>query len=209
MNSRNNNNPVAAAKVTPAGPIKADNRLLVLLALGLLIICIHLRGSISDIELCLPENSQEESIVWLAGADIPDGLYRIPLQPLSQQKDPWQSIYTSLGLYLQENTHGANTTFTANQINHNIAGRRLENASPPLAISPPAKIYPFFFQPLPINEADSELLATIPGIGPQLADRIITLRQKKSYLSSAEQLLEVSGISHVKLKKITKYLAFN
>jgi len=42
-----------------------------------------------------------------------------------------------------------------------------------------------------------------------LAKKISTLRQKKGTFSSANELLEVSGIGPRKLRVIKKYLAFN
>ena len=43
----------------------------------------------------------------------------------------------------------------------------------------PICYYPFFFLPLPINSADKELLMTIKGVGPTLAESIVTHRHKK------------------------------
>jgi len=209
MNNRINNNPFCAIKTTPQRPLKTDYRLLVLLAFGLLIICIHLSGLISPSERYSFADGQDKSIVWLAGDDISNGLYWISSHPLSQQNDNWQSIYASFDLNSPSDAHDVNTIIVSHQNQQNISGFRLDNGSSPIAISPPAKIYPFFFEPLPINEADSELLTTIPGIGSKLAEKIITLRQEKNKFSSPDELLEVSGIGHNKLEKLLQYLAFN
>lgn len=45
-----------------------------------------------------------------------------------------------------------------------------------------------------INSADETLLATLPRVGPALAQRIIDWRELNGGFSSVEQLLEVSGI---------------
>lgn len=69
----------------------------------------------------------------------------------------------------------------------------------------PAHLAPLFFQPIPINQADAELLAFLPGIGPKLAARIIAAREERggSFASLAE-LDAVKGIGPAKLKTITE-----
>jgi competence ComEA-like helix-hairpin-helix protein len=63
----------------------------------------------------------------------------------------------------------------------------------------PAHLAPFFYLPVSLNRADSELLMTLPGIGPRLAERIIALREKKGRFESIEELLQIPGISSRKL----------
>jgi len=72
----------------------------------------------------------------------------------------------------------------------------------------PAAITPFFFQPIPVNLANAELLTTISGIGPELADRIITTRNTKGYFSKPEDLLMVSGIGPSRMKQFAPQLSF-
>ncbi|NLF03922.1 MAG: helix-hairpin-helix domain-containing protein [Actinomycetales bacterium] len=45
-----------------------------------------------------------------------------------------------------------------------------------------------------LNAADATLLETLPGIGPVLAERIVTWRTEHGRFSAVEELLEVSGI---------------
>ena len=208
MNYRLNNNPDTGVKAPAQRPLKTDHRLSVLLLFGMFIIGAHFGGLISPEKHTLSENG-DTNIMWLAGTDIPDGLYSISSHFFSPEEDNGQSVYTSLGLRHPSGAYDGDTIFSTNQNQQNITGRWLESGSLPIAIPPPANVYPFFFEPLPINEADSELLTTIPGIGVQLAAKIITLRQKKNHFSSPDELLEVSGISHTKLEKIIGYLAFN
>ncbi len=53
--------------------------------------------------------------------------------------------------------------------------------------------------PVDLNTADEAALDTLPGIGPVLAERIITWRQTHGPFTEVEQLLEVSGIGEATL----------
>lgn len=75
-------------------------------------------------------------------------------------------------------------------------------ASAPL----PARLTPLFFQPIPINQADEELLITIPGIGPAFARRIIEFREQQGRINAIEELDEVTGVGPAKLKILKAYL---
>lgn len=48
--------------------------------------------------------------------------------------------------------------------------------------------------PIDINTASMDALQEIPGVGPVLAQRIVTYREQNGGFSTVEQLLEVSGI---------------
>ena len=71
---------------------------------------------------------------------------------------------------------------------------------------PPAKLAPLFFKPIPINQADEELLITIPGIGPVLARRIIEFRGQHGRITAIEELDEVKGIGPAKQEKLKAHL---
>jgi competence ComEA-like helix-hairpin-helix protein len=58
----------------------------------------------------------------------------------------------------------------------------------------PAQARPLLFQKIPVNEADVELLQTIPGIGPELAARIVDTRKREGRFNNSEDLLKVAGI---------------
>lgn len=45
-----------------------------------------------------------------------------------------------------------------------------------------------------LNHADAALLETLPGIGPKLAERIITWREEHGGFTSPNDLMQVSGI---------------
>jgi competence protein ComEA len=59
---------------------------------------------------------------------------------------------------------------------------------------------------LDINTADAEALATIPGIGDGLAQRIVAFRQQNGPFASVDELLDVSGITEHRLDAIIPYV---
>ncbi len=56
--------------------------------------------------------------------------------------------------------------------------------------------------PLNINTATAEELEELPGIGPELARRIIAYREEHGPFKSVEDLLNVKGIGPATLQKI-------
>ncbi|MGH8791286.1 MAG: helix-hairpin-helix domain-containing protein [Stackebrandtia sp.] len=58
-------------------------------------------------------------------------------------------------------------------------------------------------EPLNINQATEEQLATLPGIGPVTAASIVEFREENGGFDSVEQLTEVSGIGPATLEKIS------
>jgi competence protein ComEA len=54
-----------------------------------------------------------------------------------------------------------------------------------------------------INTADAETLCHLPGIGPELAGRIIARREEHGPFSSPDELMEVSGIGEKTFKALS------
>ena len=52
--------------------------------------------------------------------------------------------------------------------------------------------------PLDLNTATAEELAGLPGIGPELAGRIVAYREEHGGFGSIEEIMEVSGIGEGK-----------
>ncbi len=63
-----------------------------------------------------------------------------------------------------------------------------------------------FSVPLDLNAAEEEHLTLIPGIGPELAQRIIEYRSEKGGFRNVEELLGVRGIGQKKLRSLQRYL---
>jgi competence protein ComEA len=71
---------------------------------------------------------------------------------------------------------------------------------------PPArKAAPTAAAPINLNTATAAQIATLPGIGPKAAQRIIEYRQKNNGFKKIEELMNVKGIgekSFLKLKPL-------
>jgi hypothetical protein len=58
-----------------------------------------------------------------------------------------------------------------------------------------------------LNTAGQTQLAAIPGIGPALAERIVTMRSLEGPYASLDQLLDVAGMTARRLDRATPYLS--
>ncbi len=72
----------------------------------------------------------------------------------------------------------------------------------------PARLAPFAAAKIPVNRADRETLATLPGIGPTLAARIIAHRRRFGHIRSAGELSAVRGISPSLARRLAAHLCF-
>ena len=59
--------------------------------------------------------------------------------------------------------------------------------------------------PIRINSATVSDLAAIPGIGPELASRIVSYRESNGNIYSIDELNIVKGIGEKKLAELKKY----
>jgi competence protein ComEA len=60
--------------------------------------------------------------------------------------------------------------------------------------------------PVDLNAADAGTLATVPGIGPGLAERIVAFRAANGPFASADGLLDVAGITDRRLESALPYI---
>lgn len=73
----------------------------------------------------------------------------------------------------------------------------------------PICYYPFFFLPLPINSADKELLMTIKGVGPTLAESIVTHRHKVGPILTIGDLQGIPGIGGKRAASLATEMVFD
>ena len=57
-----------------------------------------------------------------------------------------------------------------------------------------------------VNVADCETLQTLPGIGPVMAERIITYRETHGQFNTLEDLIQVKGIGEATLEKLRPWV---
>ena len=60
--------------------------------------------------------------------------------------------------------------------------------------------------PIPLNQADAEALAMIPGISERVAQRIVAFRDSNGPFRSFNDLDRVKGVGPKKLKQLSSYL---
>ena len=72
-----------------------------------------------------------------------------------------------------------------------------------------AKYAPFFFQGIPVNYADKELLMTVKGIGPVMADSIILYRQNYGPFTGVDDLSKIPGVGPKRASRLASYLIFD
>ena len=60
--------------------------------------------------------------------------------------------------------------------------------------------------PLDLNTATAEELAGLPGIGPELAGRIVAYREEHGGFGSIEEIMEVSGIGEGKFAALEGWI---
>jgi competence ComEA-like helix-hairpin-helix protein len=70
------------------------------------------------------------------------------------------------------------------------------------------ELTPFFFEPIPINSCDKQLLQSISGIGPALATKILLVREQIGNFTDMNDLLLVPGIGKFRMAQFSKSLSF-
>jgi len=125
------------------------------------------------------------NIAWLKGADIPEGFYSVPAQICCNKLE---------------------SGFPSGSSGNLLSGVMGKDGSIHYgtALSPEAT--PFFLLPIPINKANADLLTTIPGIGPRLAERIIDFRKSRDRIKTLDELLEINGIGKAKFEMMRGYV---
>ncbi|MBV8066822.1 MAG: ComEA family DNA-binding protein [Candidatus Eremiobacteraeota bacterium] len=57
-----------------------------------------------------------------------------------------------------------------------------------------------------VNHSDAGALATVPGIGRAIAERIVELRERQGGFTSLDELLDVAGMTQTRLDRARPYL---
>lgn len=73
----------------------------------------------------------------------------------------------------------------------------------------PAIYTPYFFELIPINSADKDMLMSVKGIGPALAHDIVAYRQQIGPFRKSTDLLNLRGIGPKRASKFATAFTFN
>jgi competence ComEA-like helix-hairpin-helix protein len=67
----------------------------------------------------------------------------------------------------------------------------------------------FLFDPISINQASYELLQTVRGVGPKLAQKIITYRAQVGPFVSRESIEKITGVGEKRAQYLATQFSFN
>ncbi len=67
----------------------------------------------------------------------------------------------------------------------------------------------FSFDPISINQASYELLQTVKGVGPKLAQQIITFRSEVGPFKGIESIKKLTGVGDKRAQYLATQFSFN
>ena len=79
----------------------------------------------------------------------------------------------------------------------------------PAIVNLPPNVANIFFLPISINRANKNILSTLPGIGPVLAERIVQRRKENGPFRSKDELLHITGIGPGKLTRLSHHIVID
>lgn len=144
------------------------------------------------------------SVVYVVGAVVRPGLYRV--QPGARVNDALEragglradadpaAVNLAERVSDGEEIHVLRMGETAPATQRRA--RRKAPSQPPL-------------QPINLNTADEDALASIPGIGRTLASRIVAYRRLNGPFESLDELADVSGMTQRRIDAMADYVRVN
>ncbi|GAA3393753.1 ComEA family DNA-binding protein [Cryptosporangium minutisporangium] len=152
-------------------------------------------ASIVDAPSTSPSASPAEAVVAVSGRVRRPGLVRLPAG--SRVADALAAAGGALP--------GADLS-TLNLARKVVDGELIAVGVPapagPVAGGPPAAGAPAPGTPLDLNTATAEQLDALPGVGPVLAERIVTYRTDHGGFRSVDELRQVEGIGDTRFEKL-------
>jgi competence protein ComEA len=145
---------------------------------------------------------QQDLVVYVAGAVRKPGLYHLHAGDRNAQ-----AVALAGGVSAAGDPAGINLAQRAqdgDEIYVPAAGERHRAAVPVRrgrhhAMIPPAAA-------VDVNRSDAAILATVPGIGRSVAERIVELRERQGAFTSLDELLDVAGMTQTRLDRARPYL---
>jgi comEA protein len=111
------------------------------------------------------------------------------------------TLIVGAGIRLYQGSTPAGRQFDYRSLDSSFAVFRDKVASDSVAFKPGKG-----GQIVDINRATKEELLSLPGIGPTLAERILTYREQSEGFGSIEELKDVKGISGKKFEKLKPFV---
>lgn len=158
-------------------------------------------------------HTPETALVYVAGEVRRPGVYRVRPQDrvgdavtlaggLRPDADP---VAVNLAAHVADGDEiivAARGAAPAHGQGRRAAGphRRAKNGHARHGAAPPAAV-------VDLNRADAETLATLPGVGPGLAERIVAFRSANGPFASPDELLDVAGFTDRRLDAVLPYVA--
>ncbi len=163
----------------------------VFLVLGLCLLAVSLFSNQSYIfeENSIPAITDiAEKYVWITGSPkVKEGLYLLTPEQL---KETFPELLPHV------------TIPSAPPESDSMVSAIRYKSNVPQPVNLPPAVANIFFEPISINRAGKEILSTLPGIGPMLAERIVLRREAKGPFKSKDELLHISGIGPKKFARL-------
>ena len=167
----------------------------VFLVIGLCLLAVSIFSSQSNLfqKKLMPVSTDiAEKYVWISGSPkVKEGLYFLTPEQL---KETFPELL--LLMAVTPDTPGFDSRVAAFQYKSEV----------PQQVNLPPGVSNIFFKPISINRAKKEILSTLPGVGPKLAERIVFRRNEKGPFRSKEELLNIPGIGPKKLARLVDHI---
>ena len=163
----------------------------VFLILGLCLLTVsvlHNRSNVTQKNILPASIDTAEKYIWITGSPkVTEGLYLLTHKQL-------EDTFPELLPLVTKTTASPEFDFRVSAIQY--------ESGLPQSVNLPPTVANIFLKPIPINRAEKEILSTLPGIGPVLAERIIQRREEKGPFRSKDELLHITGIGPKKLAQL-------
>ena len=163
----------------------------VFLILGLCLLTVsvlHNRSNVTQKNILPASIDTAEKYIWITGSPkVTEGLYLLTHKQL-------EDTFPELLPLVTKTTASPEFDFRVSAIQY--------ESGLPQSVNLPPTVANIFLKPIPINRAEKEILSTLPGIGPVLAQRIIQRREDRGPFRSKDELLHITGIGPKKLAQL-------
>ena len=168
------------------------------------------------VQLPPPTEAQLETIViYVEGAVNRPGLYNIP-----KGSRVWDAVQAAGGLDVDADRQSINPAEQLRDGQKIVVERVVTMPAEPVPDAEPASLpspqpqqpHATTPQPIPptrtvsINEAPEGELARLPGIGPELAARIVHYRSQHGRFQYLEDLMRIRGIGEARFEQVKPYI---